>query len=546
MSSSRSRPGRVARVNSAAIVLSDSDEAEAGPSQPRRTLAASRKRTSRTPSSSTAFSQSSAGKKTADQDDKKPLVVTLKRGTRAKRERVSSSPPVIIPSSSADERPLPPTVTPPATGRSTNTQQTSGSDSDDGFFNLRPSAKTKRRQTQTQAATQGANGSGAGTASQEQPPASQQSEIPPSSSPEDEHSSEAESSRWKRTRIERLPSWTRTKGIPTQTLSDDGSDAEHIVSRRNSQDQDMREGSEGAARRRKSASLTPPPVTTAALRDKVGEIVSRIIPVARRTSVSSESGRSSPEVHRTTGPRPRAIGDSPSKRQRSQASVPSGVGRGPAEEEDEGDVAIEALHPDLALLYRGKQAAAVRKAAEAKRKAMLEEEEQRRKAREEKARKRKEAAQAMLSSGHPAISLVDSDEDSPVPQQLLAPPRSDLATTISPTVSPDPAGVAQSHTSSSAGAEGGAEGGTGGEDGIERIALTLRSSSGQTMELKVRSTTTFAKMLEHFLKSVEGAALSVAQRKKARMMWDGQPLLPNQTVQDVEDLEDGELIDILW
>lgn len=132
--------------------------------------------------------------------------------------------------------------------------------------------------------------------------------------------------------------------------------------------------------------------------------MSKIIPGARRTSVSSESGPSSPEVHRTAGPRPRAIGDSPSKRQRSQASAHSGHGRGAADDE-EGEVAIEALHPDLALLYRGKQAAAVRKAAEAKRKAMLEEEEQRRKAREEKARKRKEAAQVSYKAWRSRCSL---------------------------------------------------------------------------------------------------------------------------------------------
>lgn len=249
---------------SAAIVLSDSDEAEAGPSQPRRTVAASRTRPSRTSSSSTAFSQASASRKPAEADDKKPLVVTLKRGTRAKRERVSSSPPVIIPSSTPEQRPPPPTQTPPATGRSTVTQQTSDSDSDDGFFNLRPSAKTLRRQTQAKAASQGANGSRGGTASQEQPPATQLSEIPPSSSPEDEHSSEAESSRWKRTRIERLPSWTRTKGMPTQALSDSGSDGENAERRGEWQDETMREGSASAARRRKSASLTPPPAATAA------------------------------------------------------------------------------------------------------------------------------------------------------------------------------------------------------------------------------------------------------------------------------------------
>lgn len=123
----------------------------------------------------------------------------------------------------------------------------------------------------------------------------------------------------------------------------------------------------------------------------------------------------------------------------------------------------------------------------------------------------------MLSSGHQAIALLDSDEDSPLPQERLAPPRADLATTVSPTVSPDPTSLP-----ASGGAPGALSSAGAGEDAIERIALTLRSATGQTMELKVRSTTIFAKMLEHFLKGVEGAQLSAAQKKKARMMWDGE------------------------
>lgn len=228
------------------------------------------------------------------------------------------------------------------------------------------------------------------------------------------------------------------------------------------------------------------------------------------------------------------------------------------------------IHPDLAPYLRGSQAPSMRARARA-------EQEERERARKEKEEREKtqpqglqrveededaesdgvilvessdteetkrkasrksdaSAMQAKKSKPSPEpINLIDSDtedEDARGGPLFVDAPTS-LSSFTTPAAPPD--------TQANAAGEG------------DRIRLTLRSSTGSTLSVNVRRTTTFRRMLEHFASTAEkdGTARKAGMTaasiiKKARMVWDGETMKLDGAVGDVEELEEDELIDVLW
>lgn len=147
------------------------------------------------------------------------------------------------------------------------------------------------------------------------------------------------------------------------------------------------------------------------------------------------------------------------------------------------------------------------------------------------------ATQAKKSKPSPEpINLIDSDtedEDARGGAPFLDAPTSLSSSTTTTAAPPD--------TQANAAGEG------------DRIRLTLRSSTGSTLSVNVRRTTTFRRMLEHFASTAEkdGTARKAGMTaasivKKARMVWDGETMKLDGAVGDVEELEEDELIDVLW
>jgi hypothetical protein len=338
------------------------------------------------------------------------------------------------------------------------------------------------------------------------------------------------------------------------------------------------------------------PVFSTAEQEYIDNLVKQALPVYQQPDSDPES----PEAHRpSVSARPRvdsAIGRTSSASRAHRTGI------------DEPPAASPSLHPDLAVFYRGPQAAAIRAAAaEERRKRELEEEERRKKEREEAKAKAQQLAQkrsdeavvvdssdgetggstAKTSSAtsnatfHPlaqeAISLLDSDEEDGPPTTSTAQVNG-LQQTTTANVPAAPSRGSSSREEPDAQEASG-----------EHLELTLRGKDGTSMTLSVRKTTTFRKMWQHFIRCCEVArkvqeAFDEEQAKSAsagppqsataarggrggkrgrggkavaptaraptvggvRLLFDGEVLDLDKTVEDVEELEDGELVDVTW
>lgn len=278
-----------------------------------------------------------------------------------------------------------------------------------------------------------------------------------------------------------------------------------------------------------------------------------------------------------------------------------------------------AVHPDLAPYLRGAQAAEQRRLAkieeekqrkakeEARQKQLAEQSEEQR-IRNERRKRNIEEAQMAATRGRRATKGTE-DEDEGGVIALLSSSDSESAGVVK--TSANGHGKAAPNTTAVIGLSDDDEGEGGAPSVVERsttttttatavqadpsaqdahhdaerrISLTLRSKTGKDMLLKVKPTTTFRKMLDHFLSCTvdesqlaAAAAAAVAAkpaeppkatrgRKKqqqaedkpppprtitelaavARMMWDGELLDLDSAVESVEELEDDEIIDVLW
>ncbi|CAO1628275.1 unnamed protein product [Parajaminaea phylloscopi] len=434
----------------------------------------------------------------------------------------------------------------------------------------------------------------------------------------------------------RLPSWTRNGGmaalLPSSSQAthssvagddEDGAPCRDSTHRKHSKKKD------------RSVSLTPPPPMDPEYRRKITEIVDNTL-----ASHQTRPEKSSPPDRGADNDGERSYSSSPVPARNIHRARPMGQGlnatRGASREQDwsrERGVAQDesqsaSIHPDLAPYLRGSQAAELRRLAkleeekmkkqeaerraaeEVERRKRLEQEQQRREKRQRTLQEAAAVARAAGGSGQGAavVSIPDSSdsEASRTPIKSRARPR-DIN---DPTRNRAGQGaIALSDNDSDSGSEAARRSGQSAAAAAAAVArpsapaasaspnsanveqqhlsLMLRSKAGKEMRLHVKPTTTFRKMLDHFLSCTfeppaaagqngpggNGAAASAAATAMtttrvtrqqlsstpaaplssvaevsavAKMMWDGQVLGLDATVESVEDLEDDEIIDVLW
>jgi hypothetical protein len=330
-----------------------------------------------------------------------------------------------------------------------------------------------------------------------------------------------------------LPSWAK-HGAPPRALSPSEEEEEDL-------DGDTTVRATARHRRRTqrarvSGSLTPPPAGDREMLEQARRIISDQL-----TIKSVDAAPSSPRAARLRSitPSRRALGD------------------------DSDGVADEAaprvLEPDLALLYRGPQAAEIRRRAE--------EEEQRRQARR-RAKPAKIAAAAAPAARAPALAPAtssDSDEveflpapPPPQPQRrrsastarARAPqadeeraPRADeddfeiVGVAPSQRVAAAAAAVAAAASSSQQVAAAAAS-----SQNVEHISITLRGGCEGKLELPVRvkPTTTIGTLLDHALKT-----WSEQKQRRARILYDGETLARTETISGAG-IEEDEYLEVRW
>lgn len=212
--------------------------------------------------------------------------------------------------------------------------------------------------------------------------------------------------------------------------------------------------------------------------------------------------------------------------------------------------AVEDIHPDLAIYYRGKQAAEIRRRA----KEQEEEDRKKRAAREEAWRQR----QAERRSKSSSAVVVLSDSDAGKGGAKAGPDSGPICIDDSGTDEDE-----EKDSGARAGARGTSDNGAqavaasppndadnsadaaDAADETPRIALTLRAASGQSMPVKIKTTTVWRKVLDAFLANVDGD-VAAGKGSKAQLLWDGEVIDLQSTAGDLEGLEDDELIDVKW
>lgn len=436
----------------------------------------------------------------------------------------------------------------------------------------------------------------------------------------------------KRKKHARLPSWTRGSQKPEQSPSS----GQLMYTCAIDVDDEALEGASGRdavsklgqkAKKARSVSLTPPPPMDPEYRRKISEIVDNTL-----ASHRAHFGRPSSAAER--GEIERSSSTSPIPPNRVHRARPLGAGIWSASRNAngsggaEGDVfnsSIDAsttnesqsiVHPDLAPFLRGSEAAEMRRLAkleeermrraEALKRAMdeqqkLEEQQQREERRrqtllEAQASERRRESQSKDAGGIICLSSSDS-EDTRMPLESQVGPlanggrrHAEAVGDVIALSDDDGDDCGSRHAQSRpaigsclAGPSHGAEpaaGATGAESAGPHISVMLRSKAGKEMRLRVKPTTTFRKMLNHFISCTidssdasslraapAPAAVAISTRQTrnstaairsaqptsavhvgamAKMMWDGQLLSLDASVESIEDLEDDEIIDVLW
>lgn len=83
------------------------------------------------------------------------------------------------------------------------------------------------------------------------------------------------------------------------------------------------------------------------------------------------------------------------------------------------------------------------------------------------------------------------------------------------------------------------------EDDGERVEVNLRGPGGIEMAARVRPTTVFQRIIDHFVASRKDVLPPGTTVEKISARFDGEKVGKQSTVQDV-DLEDGDIVELIW
>lgn len=236
------------------------------------------------------------------------------------------------------------------------------------------------------------------------------------------------------------------------------------------------------------------------------------------------------------------------QRQRNGSSQEGGVG-GPNDASSKANSSSSTandIHPDLANIYRGEEAADIRKRAEEERKKRDAERAARQEALEAERRKREMEKRERLEKAR--LSRPKDDEITTILSDSDVDAHSKSQPQLKPAASPRPSASKQSNVidiaDSSTEDENETESvskrsnGSGGvqESSTQRqvsppavpadegplISLTLRTDIGQPIPVTVKRTTAIKNMLNHFFSHFSESQLPLNRRAKVKLTWDGE------------------------
>lgn len=204
------------------------------------------------------------------------------------------------------------------------------------------------------------------------------------------------------------------------------------------------------------------------------------------------------------------------------------------------------IHPDLAFYYRGTEAADLRKRAEEERRkedriraARQKELEALVRKNEAARREKQQASKGTRSYGHTDSHgvCVISDSEGETPRRAAAaasipPPKETSQQSKPATQEEDVIDIGDSSSEDERLVNSNANTNGGGAHTQEqpsqplpdepRIAVTLRAANGKSIEMKVKSTTLFKTMLDHFMGQLTDQEVSPAKRSSAKLTFDGE------------------------